>query len=394
MYSKEELPKGITQRSKKSFEVYLGEIDGKHVRKTVKTLAEAIALRKRHVGAEDTKGEDTGRKLGQWTIEDAFDFGLERLAADGGWLGAPCEDDVRRHKAQFVEYFGPDTKLSSIRMARDGDHKEFKSLDGFIAWCRSGVPNAGKWDNLKPNSTGTILKKLSHLKTAMRFAHERGGVTAMPAFPRFGKKPKGRVRFYSDDEERRMLNICMDYATDKRKVADERRRSGKSEDEPSDWLEFADMLAVLIDTGMRWGESNAVLREHINKRSRELTVVGISGNGSKNGEIRVVDLTDRAFEILCRRTEHEEKAFTLTYDRCSYMHDTLKKNLGLNHDKQFSIHTARHTFCSRLVQDGVDLLVVAELAGHKRITTTQIYAHLAPKNRRAAIATLNRRRVA
>jgi len=41
-------------------------------------------------------------------------------------------------------------------------------------------------------------------------------------------------------------------------------------------------------------------------------------------------------------------------------------------------HTLRHTFASRLVMAGVGLKEVQELMGHKTITMTARYAHLAP----------------
>lgn len=43
-----------------------------------------------------------------------------------------------------------------------------------------------------------------------------------------------------------------------------------------------------------------------------------------------------------------------------------------------TIYTLRHTYASWLVQDGVPLLRVAQLMGHKSTRTTEIYAHLAP----------------
>jgi site-specific recombinase XerD len=43
-----------------------------------------------------------------------------------------------------------------------------------------------------------------------------------------------------------------------------------------------------------------------------------------------------------------------------------------------TIHTLRHTFATRLVQNGVSLAKVSKLLGHASITTSEIYAHLAP----------------
>lgn len=44
------------------------------------------------------------------------------------------------------------------------------------------------------------------------------------------------------------------------------------------------------------------------------------------------------------------------------------------------IHTYRHTCASRLVAKGIDLYRVKTWMGHKSLSTTMRYAHLAPKH--------------
>ena len=56
-----------------------------------------------------------------------------------------------------------------------------------------------------------------------------------------------------------------------------------------------------------------------------------------------------------------------------------------------SLHTLRHTFISRLVQAGRPLPEIAALAGHRTITMTLRYAHLAPSHLRAGIQVLEQR---
>ena len=50
----------------------------------------------------------------------------------------------------------------------------------------------------------------------------------------------------------------------------------------------------------------------------------------------------------------------------------------------------RHDFASQLVMLGVPLITVRDLMCHKDIRTTQIYAHLAPDLKTAAVKQLAR----
>jgi len=49
-------------------------------------------------------------------------------------------------------------------------------------------------------------------------------------------------------------------------------------------------------------------------------------------------------------------------------------------DDKLNLKALRHSFCSNLVQKGVSLYVVKELAGHQSIVTSQGYSHLTTQN--------------
>ena len=53
--------------------------------------------------------------------------------------------------------------------------------------------------------------------------------------------------------------------------------------------------------------------------------------------------------------------------------------------KKVTFHTARHTFATVALTQGVDLYTVSKLLGHTDIKNTQIYAKIVDEKKRTAI---------
>jgi hypothetical protein len=56
----------------------------------------------------------------------------------------------------------------------------------------------------------------------------------------------------------------------------------------------------------------------------------------------------------------------------------------------FTWHDLRHTFASRLVMSGADIVTVKELLGHQTLSMTVRYSHLAPEYERVAVERMSR----
>jgi len=63
------------------------------------------------------------------------------------------------------------------------------------------------------------------------------------------------------------------------------------------------------------------------------------------------------------------------------------EDAGIDED-DFTSHVLRHTFGTRLVRGGHDLVLVAELMGHRRLETTRGYSLPSAADRERAINSL------
>jgi site-specific recombinase XerD len=94
---------------------------------------------------------------------------------------------------------------------------------------------------------------------------------------------------------------------------------------------------------------------------------------------------------LAGKTEAEGRVFWEWHEKYA---NNLDKRLRLIRRKSpelpptLSLHMLRHTFASHMVMAGVDLRTVADILGHTTTKTTEIYSHLLPDHRAAAMERL------
>lgn len=161
-------------------------------------------------------------------------------------------------------------------------------------------------------------------------------------------------------------------------------------------------IAILLglDAGMRLSETRALQWTDIDLVSPRPSVTVARSRGrfdsegpTKGGKARHVPLTTRLADAL-RGHEHEADPHVLLHNGVPWKRPDLAR-LGRKVVKAAGIpnggfHVLRHSFCSRLVERGVDLNKVRLLAGHKSLQVTQKYMHLAPGGLDTAIDALDR----
>lgn len=152
---------------------------------------------------------------------------------------------------------------------------------------------------------------------------------------------------------------------------------------------FGDHLtpAVLLsmNTGLRRGEVLKLRWSFVDFDRRLLTV---EGRNAKNRQTRHVPLNEEAVSAL-RRWREQSGPGTRVFAMTTGFRTAWEKLLKRARITHFRWHDLRHHFASRLVQHGVPLNTVRDLLGHSSVAMSLRYAHLAPDQRRAAVAKLN-----
>lgn len=222
----------------------------------------------------------------------------------------------------------------------------------------------------------TINRHLAHLRTVLRMAKREWEILDSVPYIKLFKERKHRIRVITLEEERTLLKILK---------SDIPNRSESRKYFP----EVADLVEVLIDTGMRLGEGLSInYKDNIDLESE---VINLYPEMVKSGKPRCIPMTPRVKEILERRAKDGEceKPFTKNRWGTTRAFNWAKKKMGLSHDKEFVPHALRHTYASRLIAAGVDLYTVQALLGHSTFTETEKYAHLQIDKLREAVKRLS-----
>tara|TARA_R110002072_G_scaffold71981_2_gene172486 strand:- start:879 stop:1742 length:864 start_codon:yes stop_codon:yes gene_type:complete len=104
-------------------------------------------------------------------------------------------------------------------------------------------------------------------------------------------------------------------------------------------------------------------------------------------ESRFVPIFDGVEKILAKRRKMGlEKPFPLTIHMAEHAWQMVRRKLGMEHEKDFVMHSLRHTCITRLLKKKIGIEVVQKIVGHKDIRMTQRYNHPTKDDLKEAIS--------
>lgn len=136
-----------------------------------------------------------------------------------------------------------------------------------------------------------------------------------------------------------------------------------------------DVASLMFETGMRPSEIFELKKTDVNLKSGWLQVQ----KGKTKSARRRLALTETAHQMLSARIRGESGEYLFTQITNPEQRLTEVNRLHLETIKKckfkFRLYDARHTFASRMLEAGCDLLTLASLLGHIDTKTVQRYAH-------------------
>jgi integrase len=289
--------------------------------------------------------------------------------------GKKLPETLRRAVVSFPEIARDALEYSKAHKVPAAARADGWHMDTILGWFRERaaadvlpqdierrLSELGEEEELKP---ATLNRYRALLSLTYSIAMRNGKVSLNPArLVRLRQENNARVRFLSAEEEKALRSKIRETYSD-----------GEAE------------FDLALHTGLRRGEQYRLRWQDVNLKTGILTIPR-----SKHGEKRHVPINSTARAALGvlrkRRTGPGYVCPGVEEERERDWRRWFEEAVPLAGVDNFRWHDLRHTFASRLVMAGVDLRTVQELLGHKTITMTVRYSHLAPRHLQEAVERL------
>jgi len=231
---------------------------------------------------------------------------------------------------------------------------------------KKGMADAGK-------APRTIQYALAVIRMIFNVARKKGAFVGENPISRINmpKVDNGRLRYLTPEEARKLLD-CL-----------QKRDANTYE-----------MALVSLLAGLRLGEIASLCWQDIDARNRIITV-----RDPKNKSTRVVYMCDELREMFQHKAKrHRGEPGDLVFldsKGKKYLKQTwhfrqavkdAKLNNGITDKRlKFTFHGLRHTHGSWAAQQGVDILTIKEMLGHRTLVMAMRYSHLSAQAVKAGV---------
>lgn len=219
-------------------------------------------------------------------------------------------------------------------------------------------------------SDATINRIVSAVSTVLHHLEFDGIITAAPRLRR-RKEVEHRLTWFTKPEVGAMASTARELF----------RRD-----------DLGDIILVAGYTGLRQAELLTLKAEDIDLGACLIHVGGRPGFTTKAGNYRSIPIHDAIFTIIDQRMAYASPKVRLFGDEWRDKDSLLRafkkvRNL-LPKGEEYVFHSLRHSFATWCIDAGVNIRVVQELMGHKRIETTLRYAKVSDSARTAAVQSI------
>lgn len=217
----------------------------------------------------------------------------------------------------------------------------------------------------KPMTGATINRYASAIGAVFTWAIKRriapkGFVHPVRGIEQRRESP-GKTRFLSDDERARLLSAC----------------------KASKWPRLYLLVLLALTTGARRGELLGLRWGDVDFAHRVIHIAY-----SKNGDPKVLPLVPAvADELLRFKAGADALVFPARLDPTHAMaiEDRWRQALRAAGIRACRFHDLRHSCASMLAANGATLLEIGDLLGHRNVSMTKRYSHLAASHRSALV---------
>ncbi len=228
---------------------------------------------------------------------------------------------------------------------------------GFVRSWLAGIKDKG-------NSSKTVNRKISSLKSFFKYQLKTGTIAASPMTNVISPKISKRLPVFVKESDTKELLTMLNISTENWKSL-----NGKM------------LITIFYETGMRLSELILLREKQIDFSRSHIKVLG------KGNKERVIPISPNTVAAIRDYLQQKKKNFSepddfllvtekgkKMYPKYAYLLVNHYLSQASTLDKK-SPHVLRHTFATHLMNNGADLNAVKELLGHSSLASTQVYTH-------------------